>query len=226
MIIEESITIAAEKSLDVAIIALFSFEKKCRINNDITSLKEVCIHIIRLCKTKSDWLKLNAALATINKRSSLIRTVIISVVNEALLYVKDTPSLECKVDLIKALKEICDGKIYVESESANLHFMLSKIYEDRGDITEACEIIQDVHVETYGSLSKKEKTEYILEQMRLNLLKRDYIRVLIHSRKMNLKTIEEDGFAQVKIRFYTMMVEYHSVQRDPWEVCQAYYKVS
>ena len=43
-------------------------------------------------------------------------------------------------------------------------------------------MIQDVHVETYGSLSKKEKAEYILQQIRLNLLKKDYVRALIQSR--------------------------------------------
>ena len=47
-------------------------------------------------------------------------------------------------------------------------------------------MIQDVHVETYGSLSKKEKAEYILQQIRLNLLKKDYVRALIQSRYLLL----------------------------------------
>ena len=34
---------------------------------------------------------------------------------------------------------------------------LSKIYEAKGDIDQACDVVQDVHVETYGALSKKEK---------------------------------------------------------------------
>lgn len=127
---------------------------------------------------------------------------------------------------MKSLKEICSGKMYVESESAKLHFMLSKMYEDKGDLDAACEIIQDVHVETYGSLSKKEKAEYILEQIRLNLLKKDYIRALIHSRKMNPKTIEEAGFETVKITFYRMMIEYYMVEKNTWEIAQAYYKIA
>ena len=60
-----------------------------------------------------------------------------------------------------------------------------------GDISGACDMIQDVHVETYGSLSKKEKAEYILEQIRLNLLKNDYVRALIQSRKMNRKVYRD-----------------------------------
>lgn len=128
--------------------------------------------------------------------------------------------------MIKSLKDICAGKIYVESESAKLHFMLSKIYEENGNLDAACEIIQDVHVETYGSLSKKEKADYILEQIRLNLLKKDFIRALIHSRKMNLKTIEEVGFEDVKVKFYSMMIEYYMVEKNTWEIAQAYFKIA
>ena len=79
------------------------------------------------------------------------------------------------------------GKIYVESESSKLHLILSQIYEKNGDLTTACNLIQDVHVETYGSLTKKEKAEYILFQISINLKCKDYIRALIQSRKMNRK---------------------------------------
>jgi hypothetical protein len=62
--------------------------------------------------------------------------------------------------------------------------------------------------------------------MRLNLLLKDYVRALIHSRKMNLKAIEEEGLEEVKVQFYAMMVEYHTVERNAWEICQAYYKIA
>ena len=37
---------------------------------------------------------------------------------------------------------------------------------------EAADVLGEVHVETYGSLSKREKVEFILEQMRLTLMKK------------------------------------------------------
>jgi 26S proteasome regulatory subunit N5 len=140
-------------------------------------------------------------------------------------YLDDTPSLETKISLMKTLKEVCEGKIYVEAESAKLHFMLAKIYENQGDVALACDTIQDVHVETYGSLSKMEKAEFILEQIRLNLIRKDFIRTAIQSRKMNLKTLDEDGFEDIKIRYYIMQIEYHMYQKDAWEICQAAFKV-
>lgn len=71
----------------------------------------------------------------------------------------------------------------MEAEDARLHLTLALIYESElNDLTRACDLIQDVHVETYGSLTKVEKAAYILEQIRLNLKKKDFIRALLQSR--------------------------------------------
>jgi len=42
-------------------------------------------------------------------------------------------------------------------------------------------------VETFGSMEKTEKVEFILEQMRLCLAKKDYIRTSIISKKINTR---------------------------------------
>ena len=43
------------------------------------------------------------------------------------------------------------------------------MHESAGDISSAANVLQDVHVETYGSLSKREKLDFILEQVRMVL---------------------------------------------------------
>ena len=191
--IPESVTVAQERGLDEAILLLLGVEKKCRVNNDFLNLKEVCLQMVRLCRSKSDWGKLNSTLAIINKRRSQSKLAIGAIVEEATKYLEETPSLDIKIELIKTLKDICEGKMYVEAESANLHLTLALIMETQGDIAGACAMIQDVHVETYGSLSKKAKADYILEQVRLNLLQKDYVRALIQSRKMNRQLLDEEG---------------------------------
>ena len=42
---------------------------------------------------------------------------------------------------------------------------------------------------------------------------------------MNRKTIEEDGFGDVKSTFYSYMIEYHTQEKDAWEICNCYYKL-
>ena len=43
-------------------------------------------------------------------------------------------------------------------------------------------IINELHVETYGTMSRKEKVEFILEQMRLTIANGDFVRAQIISK--------------------------------------------
>lgn len=224
--IPESVAMAGKAGgLEEAINMLMQLEKKCRVANDFPNLKEVCVHMVSLCREKSDWSKLNSVLSVINKRRTQSKIAIEGIVKEAYAYLDQCPSVEIKVELATTLKEVVEGKLYVEAESARLHLMLALILEEQNDITAACAMIQDVHVETYGSLSKLEKAEYILEQIRLNLLQKDYIRTMIQSRKMNQKVLDEEGFEKVKVSYNRMMIEYFTHENDAWEICQCYYKI-
>lgn len=51
----------------------------------------------------------------------------------------------------------CVFQIYVEVERARLTHKLALIKEKNGDITEAASIMQELQVETYGSMEKQEK---------------------------------------------------------------------
>jgi len=48
-----------------------------------------------------------------------------------------------------------------------------------------------IQVETFGSMEKREKVEFILEQMRLCLAKKDYVRTQIISKKISTKYFDE-----------------------------------
>ena len=49
----------AANSLEDALTLLLTLEKKCRIGNDFKTLKDVCLHMVRLCKDNNDWSRLN-----------------------------------------------------------------------------------------------------------------------------------------------------------------------
>jgi hypothetical protein len=51
-------------------------------------------------------------------------------------------------------------QIYVEVERARLTHKLAKMKEEEGNITEAANIIQELQVETYGSMEKREKVKH------------------------------------------------------------------
>ena len=66
-------------------------------------------------------------------------------------------------------------------------------------VAAAADILQDVNVETYGALSKREKGDYILDQVRLMLAKGDRVRAYILSKKVQRKTLEEDDLQDLKV---------------------------
>ena len=54
-------------------------------------------------------------------------------------------------------------------------------------------------METFGSMEKDEKVRFILEQMRLCLAKKDFIRTQIISKKISLKYFtDESDLVQVR----------------------------
>ena len=115
-------------------------------------------------------------------------------VQEACTYVDEISNLEVKLKLIDTLRTVTVGKIYVEIERARLTRKLAAIRESENNIDEAATIMQELQVETYGSMEKREKIEFLLEQMRMCLLRGDYIRTQIISRKISVRAFEDESF--------------------------------
>merc|ERR1712137_922393 len=115
---------------------------------------------------------------------------------------------EKKLELIGTLNEVTEGKIFVEVEKARLTHMLAKMKEEEGKAEEAAALLQEVQVESFGAMERREKTEYILNQMRLVLLKKDFVRTQIISKKINPKLLDVEDFQDVKVQWYNYMIEY------------------
>jgi 26S proteasome regulatory subunit N5 len=103
--------------------------------------------------------------------------------------------------------------------------ILAKIKEGEGKVAEAATILQEVQVETFGSMKKKEKTNFILEQMRLCLAKKDYIRAQIMSRKINPKVLDDKEFQEERIKYYTYMVDYYFHEHSYLNIYRSYQSI-
>merc|ERR1712088_1296551 len=117
------------------------------------------------------------------------------------------------------------GKIYVENERARLTHRLAKIHEKDGKVEEAAKIMQELQVETYGSMERQEKVELILEQMRLCLLTQDYIRAQIISKKISVRFFENQKYHELKLKFYGYMIELGQHEHDYLGICKHYRSV-
>ena len=102
-------------------------------------------------------------------------------------FLDDTPDLETKLSIIETLRTVTEGKIFVEVERARVTKILSDIKKAQGDLKAATEILCELQVETFGSMERREKTEFILAQVALCIESGDWTQAGILSRKISTK---------------------------------------
>ena len=64
---------------------------------------------------------------------------------------------------------------------------MSNIKKEQGDINAATDILCELQVETFGSMTRREKTEFILQQVSLCIQKGDWTQAGILARKISKK---------------------------------------
>jgi len=99
--------------------------------------------------------------------------------------------------------------------------------EQSGDLpaTSDLDALRGGKAETYGTLSKKEKIEFILQQILLTLAKKDYVRAHIIGNKINSKALDEEGMESYRGRFFELMAEYHRHEKDAYELSKDYHAI-
>ncbi|KAJ2002699.1 proteasome regulatory particle subunit [Coemansia thaxteri] len=217
--------LATSGQVTLALEKLHGLEKKTRSAGDLASTSQLLIRIVEVCGDSGSWTLLEQEVAAMAKKHGQLKQAIARMVQRAMEFVDKTPDEQTRVEVIEALRTVTEGKIHVEVERARLTRMRVAIYEQRGEIKEACDTLQEVQVETYGSMDKREKTDFILEQMRLCLAKRDYIRLAIISHKISPKYFQTEGTEDLRLRFYELMIQYDLHEENYLDVCRHYKQV-
>jgi len=150
---------------------LLALEKKTRQAEDAISTARILVAIVELLYEKKEYKELMNYILILNKRRGQLKEAAKRMVKKAMTFL-DSLDNDTKIELIKTLILVTEGKIHVEKQRARLTLSLAHIYEREGNFNAAAKTIQEVHVETFGAMKKKEKTEFILEQMRLCLKKK------------------------------------------------------
>lgn len=237
--------LAGQGKVQEALQGLLNLEKSARNAEDVTACKECCKAVLDVCYEAKDWKLLEEQVVLLAKRRGQLKQVTQNFVRQAMSYLDQAPDKETLVSMIKTLQSVTEGKIFVEIERARLTRRLAALKEKEGDVSEAAEILQEVAVETFGAMAKTEKIAFILEQVRLCLDKKDYIRAQILSRKISPRAFVErkgegkgeigiEGTAieaaeegiptlpELKQRYYELMIRYHLHNNNYLEICRCY----
>lgn len=108
-------------------------------------------------------------------------------VQTAMAFLDDISATETKLSVIETLRTVTEGKIFVEVERARVTRILSNIKKEQGDLAAATDILCELQVETFGSMPRREKTDFILEQVALCIAKGDWTQAGILSRKISTR---------------------------------------
>eukprot|EP00041_Stephanoeca_diplocostata_P005700 m.66477 g.66477 ORF g.66477 m.66477 type:complete len:452 (-) comp15949_c0_seq1:99-1454(-) len=203
-----------------AIEGLLPLEKKARIASDSKSTSRILEGIIQMCFDVQNWDAMCENLLLLSKRRGALKMAITKMVQKGCECLEKAPSKEITLKVIDTLRTVTAGKIHVEVERARLTMKLSKIKEADGDIADAADVLQELQVETFGTMERREKVEFILEQMRLGLARKDFIRTAILSKKISTRYFKDESAQDLKLRFYQLNIQVALHEAAYLDVCK------
>jgi len=172
------------------------------------------VGILGLCAGARDYRALSSSVGVLCKRRGQSQKAITDLVAFALSAAPGAPTPGDRVEVLEAVKAVTDGRLFVEVERARATLALARLAEGAGRVAEASETLQEVQIETFGSMDKAEKADFIVEQARLALRSRDVGRAAILAAKMNKKVLDEPGFEGVRVRYYRLLGAIARAQHD------------
>lgn len=178
--------------------------------------------MVEMCYDAKQFAQLNETMTLLSKRRAQIKEAVGAMVRKGIEYVEALTDAETKLALIETLRAISEGKMFVEVERARLTKTLADMLEAKGEAAEARKIMIETVVETLGGMGKREKTAFILEQVRLCLDTEDYVRAHIMARKINVKVFKDTELSDLKLTFYGHIVRYHLHTQNWMEIFSAY----
>lgn len=220
------LALAKENKINEALEELLAVEKQTRQAADMVSNSRVLVTAVQICFEAKEWDLLNEYIVLLSKKRGQLKQSIAKMVQEAMTFLDKIDNKEIMLKLIDTLRLVTEGKIYVEVERARLTQRLAKIREEEGNIAEAADILQKLQVETFGSMEKREKVEFILEQMRLLLAKNDYSRTQLISRKISERFFNKEEYDDLKIRYYLLLIQYGAHEKKFLDVCQYHLNIA
>ncbi|KAL6882954.1 PCI domain-containing protein [Trichoderma longibrachiatum] len=177
----------AKTNLQGAIEKLAALEKQTRQASDLASTSRILVAIVTLCKNAGDWSLMNEQTLVFSKKHSQLKQAITKMVQTVVGFLDETPDLKTKLSVIETLRTVTEGKIFVEVERARVTKILSDIKKQQGDVKAATEILCELQVETFGSMDRREKTEFILAQVELCIESGDWTQAAILGRKISTR---------------------------------------
>ncbi|KIJ24766.1 hypothetical protein M422DRAFT_778410 [Sphaerobolus stellatus SS14] len=269
-LLPEVTELAKAGQLDQAIEKILALEKQTRNASDLKSTTRLAENLLTFTHEARDYKKLSSNLILLSKKHGQLKAVVQAVVELTMKWleeIREKEGTETWLTIIHALREVTEGKIFLETPRARVTLLLSHYHESIANapnqtvalrsesLQTASDLLSELQVETYSSMERREKTEFLLEQMRLlvNVAKNkdegakkaresrvagddggtaglvdgeaEWVKVRVGGRKVNENFLKEKENEDLKLKYYDLMIQYSLHQSAYLEVAKHYYKI-
>ncbi|KAF8167713.1 PCI domain-containing protein [Crassisporium funariophilum] len=268
VLLPEAETIIKSGKLQDGLDKIFTLEKQTRNASDLASTSRLVKAAVQHCYDARDYPLLNSTVNVLSKKHGQLKAAVQAIVEQTMAWlpeIKERDGLERWLELVETLRGVTEGKIFLETPRARVTLLLAHYHEGliqkaatkepKQTLQTASDLLSDLQVETYSSMERREKTEFILEQMRLLIAvarqkdaeveKKDgkdslgggeaeWVKVRVGGRKVNEEFLKEKNNevrrpctdqSDLKLKYYDLMIQ-HALQHDSYlDVAKYYYKV-
>ncbi|KAI0706150.1 PCI-domain-containing protein [Cytidiella melzeri] len=260
-LLPETKSLAQSGNLEDAIEKLLVLEKQTRNASDLNSTTRLVKEIAQLTYDARNYTLLNHNIQVLSKKHGQLKAVIQAVVELVMGWlqeIKERDGTERWLELIETLRSVTEGKIFLETPRARVTLLLAHHHESLADSPTpaspspkeskqtASDLLSELQVETYSSMERREKTEFILEQMRFLIMvarekdaekgqegqsnaigggEGDWVKVRVAGRKVNETFLTQKENEDLKLRYYDMMIQYALQHSEYLDATKHYYKI-
>ncbi|KAJ8586527.1 PCI-domain-containing protein [Rhizopogon salebrosus TDB-379] len=263
-LLPETSTLTKSGQLSDALEKLLVLEKQTRnacTASDLPSTTRLAKAALELCYETRDYTQLNSTLSLLSKKHGQFKVVVQAIVEQAISWlpeIREQQGVEKWLELVETLRSVTEGKIFLETPRARVTLVLSRYHESlskgskasaasiKEALQTASDLLSDLQVETYSSMERREKTEFILEQMRLLIAvarlkdeeipakvgkstlgggEPEWTKAKVGGRKVNESFLKEKANEDLKLKYYDLMIQQALHQSAYLEVAKHYEKV-
>ncbi|KAF8203025.1 hypothetical protein BJ912DRAFT_942639 [Pholiota molesta] len=238
---------------------IFALEKQTRNAADLASTTRLVKAAVQHTYDAKEYSLLNSTVTLLSKKHGQLKAAVQAIVELSISWlpaIKEQAGLEKWLELVETLRGVTEGKIFLETPRARVTLLLAHYHEQlsqsagaknpKESIQTASELLSDLQVETYSSMERREKTEFILEQMRLLVTvarqkdteveekegkeslgggEAEWVKVRVGGRKVNEEFLKDKDNEDLKLKYYDLMIQ-HALHHDSYlDVAKYYYKI-
>ena len=190
---------------------LINIEKYSRNHEKLDLLVESVTALLTIAKQHKTIDDIISVFTFILTRRAQQKPAITKAVELCVEYINEF-KLSDKQSYEKLCKTVCsqtEGKVFVDLQRARIVKKYSLYLEENGRLQEAMELMKTMHIETFVSLDRMERMDFLLLQIRIALECEDYLQAQLLSNKINKNTIQTDGFEALRIEYCRLMIKYY-----------------